>query len=69
MLYTDGVTEAVNPNNDFYGEKRFIETLQTGLNTKKTSEETVKLIKSSVYEFYDGREQFDDLTVLALVYK
>ena len=28
LLYTDGVTEAVNPKNEFYGEKRLIETMQ-----------------------------------------
>ena len=67
LLYTDGVTEAVNPKNEFYGEKRLIETMQKFKNNNN-SKEIVKYLKNNVYEFYEDREQSDDLTLVALVY-
>ena len=66
-VYTDGVTEAVNPRNEFYGEKRLIETMQKFKNNNN-SKEIVKYLKNNVYEFYEDREQSDDLTLVALVY-
>ena len=67
MLYTDGVTEAVNPKNEFYGEKRLIEKMQE-IKTRNNSEEIANHIKNSVYEFYEDREQSDDLTLVTLLY-
>lgn len=68
LLYTDGVTEAVNPKNEFYGEKKFIETLQNKLKNRNNSEEVVNTVVENVYAFFEDREQTDDLTLLALVY-
>ena len=67
LLYTDGITEAVNSINEFYGEKRLLETMQE-LNNNNNPEEIVNYLKNNVYQFYEGREQSDDLTLLALVY-
>lgn len=67
LLYTDGITEAVNSKNEFYGEKRLLETMQE-LNNNNNPEEIVNYLKNNVYQFYEGREQSDDLTLLALVY-
>ncbi len=67
MLYTDGVTEAVNPKNEFYGEKRLIETMQRFKNTNN-SKEIIKYLKNNVYEYYGDREQSDDLTLVSLIY-
>ena len=68
LLYTDGVTEAVNPKNEFYGENKMIETLQNKLKNKNNSEEIVNAVIENVYAFFENREQTDDLTLLALVY-
>jgi sigma-B regulation protein RsbU (phosphoserine phosphatase) len=67
MLYTDGVTEAVNPKNEFYGEKRLIENMQK-MKATNNSEEIANYVKNSVYEFYEDREQSDDLTLVTLLY-
>ena len=67
LLYTDGVTEAVNPQDVFYGEKRLLENMQK-LNSINNSEEIANYIKNSVYEFYGDREQTDDLTLVSLIY-
>ena len=67
LLYTDGVTEAVNPKNEFYGEKKLIETMQKFKNNNN-SKEIIKYLKNNVYEFYEDREQSDDLTLAALFY-
>ncbi|MBQ3427223.1 MAG: SpoIIE family protein phosphatase [Clostridia bacterium] len=61
FLYTDGVTEAVNSRNEFYGEKRLTDALAAD-----NAADTVDTVLSSVREFTNGCEQFDDLTVLAV---
>ena len=67
LLYTDGITEAVNNKNEFYGENKLIEILQNKLKNNKNSEEIVNIIVEDVYNFFENREQTDDLTLLALV--
>ena len=64
VLYTDGVTEAINPSMEMYTEKRLVEVL--GNSAKKTTREMVEEINASVYHFADTAEQFDDITVLVL---
>ena len=67
LLYTDGVTEAINNKDEFYGDKRLIAALQK-LQTKYNSEEIIELVKKDVFDYYNGLELFDDLTLLALIY-
>ena len=67
LLYTDGVTEAVNSKDEFYGEKKLIETMQN-MKGNNNPKEIVYHLKDNVYEFYEEREQSDDLTLLALIY-
>ena len=67
LLYTDGITEAVNPDRIFFGEERLKDLLSSvKLNG---SAETLKLIKDAVTQFYDGEEQFDDMTSVSVFYK
>ena len=66
LVYTDGVTEAVNPENAFFGEDRLVKTLQAHLPyaaVRTLVDEAV----CAVDEFAESREQFDDLTLLALM--
>ena len=65
LLYTDGVTEAVNTDNELYGEKRLLKALKG----TKDSCEAVNTLKGSVNDFYSGREQFDDITILSAFFK
>ena len=62
-LYTDGVTEAVNENKEFFGEKRLLDAC-TG--TQYTAKGLCKGISSSLIEFINAGEQFDDITMLAV---
>jgi sigma-B regulation protein RsbU (phosphoserine phosphatase) len=63
LLYTDGVTEAVNDTQELFGEER-LESLPLGL--FDTSRAMVEGIVRAVEEFAEGVEQADDITVLAL---
>ena len=65
-LYTDGITEAMNPAREQYGEKRLLD-----LFNKKEYSCLVELhrdLKDEVEKFVDGAEQSDDMTYLTLKY-
>ena len=64
-LYTDGVTEATNPEEDLFGEQRLAQALDGTDNMPL--EETLKSVKMQVDAFANGAEQADDITMLALV--
>jgi sigma-B regulation protein RsbU (phosphoserine phosphatase) len=65
-MYTDGVTEAVDPVEELYGEKRLLETL----NSKPTADirEVVQAVRNDIEVFANGAEQADDITMLVLEY-
>lgn len=66
FLYTDGVTEATNTNNELFGTDRMIEALNSA------PDEDCKAILDSVQSAIDGfvkdAPQFDDITMLCLEY-
>ena len=64
VLFTDGVTEAMNPHNEEFGSKRLNDVL--GGLASCSSQQIVETVKSSVREFADGAEQSDDITMLVL---
>ncbi len=66
FLYTDGITDAINHNQEIYGEERLMETLNA--HKDKSLEEMVEGIKKDVYDFSDGEDQFDDMTMLIIKY-
>lgn len=65
-LYTDGVTEAVNVNEELYGEERLLAILNANAdaNTKTICEE----VKVNVDAFAGEAPQFDDITMVCLKY-
>lgn len=67
FLYTDGLPEATDENNEMFGTDRTL----TALNKYRTSkpEDILKGVKSEVDGFVREAEQFDDLTMLCLEYK
>ena len=67
FLYTDGVVEAVNYNNQFYGEDRLQLFLNNNLNL--SAKENIERLKQDIKKFTGKREQFDDITILELCYK
>ena len=66
-LYTDGVTEATDINDELYGEDRLKDYLNK--NKDKTNEEILHGVKDDIDVFVKGREQFDDITMVGLVYR
>ena len=67
FLYTDGVVESNNINNELYGEDRLKDFLNNNINLNV--EETIKGVKSDLDKFVGEAEQFDDITMLELLYK
>jgi sigma-B regulation protein RsbU (phosphoserine phosphatase) len=67
FLYTDGVTEATNINNNLYGEER----LQSFMNLSFDKEpiELLQSLKNNIDEFVGEAPQFDDITMLIFDYK
>ncbi len=66
FLFTDGVTEAINRNDEMYGEESLIAFLKEY--SSHPIEEVVKESNLSVTRFSDGTPQSDDITLLAVRY-
>ncbi|MEX0770867.1 MAG: SpoIIE family protein phosphatase [Balneolaceae bacterium] len=64
VLFTDGIVEAVNPSNDYYGDHRLHHKIY--FHQQETSEEIVNQIIKDVYDFSDGAKQHDDMTLLVI---
>lgn len=67
FLYTDGVVEAMNKNDELFGFDRMVEVLNA--NKNKAPREIIKNVKAKVDEFAGKREQFDDITMLCIELK
>ncbi len=65
-LYTDGVTEARNFEEEMFGEERLIMALNK--NPNLPVEELDGVVRQRILEFADGEEQYDDTTSLCLRY-
>ncbi|HET7841653.1 MAG TPA: PP2C family protein-serine/threonine phosphatase, partial [Terriglobia bacterium] len=61
VLYTDGVTEALNEREEEFGEQRLIEAVRR--NRALPAQELVSAILASVREFAP-HEQHDDITLI-----
>jgi sigma-B regulation protein RsbU (phosphoserine phosphatase) len=64
LLYTDGVTEAVDPEYNEYGEERLGILLKQC--AKLSCQEIINAVKADVKVFTKEAEQSDDITLLAL---
>ena len=62
LLYTDGITDEKNINDEFYGSKRLMEFFKD----KKFDEKTIKELINDIEIFMDGEDKFDDMTVLVV---
>jgi sigma-B regulation protein RsbU (phosphoserine phosphatase) len=66
VLFSDGVSEAMNSKEEFYGEERLLATLAT--TSGATAAEAVSRVMADVRAFNDGARQSDDITLLAVQY-
>lgn len=67
FVYTDGVPEATNFEEELFGSDRMVAALNEDANAAPDT--ILKNVRKSVDEFVEGAEQFDDLTMLCLEYK
>ena len=73
-LYTDGVTEAMDANEDQYGEDRLKELLSFGDDHPEPSGvngiagTVCEMVKADIERFTKGAEQSDDITMLCIRY-
>ncbi|HCY88194.1 MAG TPA: hypothetical protein DHV36_23860 [Desulfobacteraceae bacterium] len=67
FLYTDGVTEAQNPAEEFYSDHTLLEKVSALVDN--TCQETVLSIKSDLKTFADVAPQYDDIAMLMVRYR
>lgn len=67
LLYTDGITEAFNPEEELFSEERLLNIMNKS--TDETSEQLVTNIRKEIKKFTKDAEQSDDITILAVAYK
>lgn len=67
FLYTDGVPEATNAENELFGTDRMLRALNE--QPSAAPEKILKNVRRAVDGFVKDAEQFDDLTMLCVEYK
>jgi sigma-B regulation protein RsbU (phosphoserine phosphatase) len=61
--YTDGVTEALSPENLWYSKQRFLARLEK---PAPTVSQQIERIKEDIFDHIGDAPQFDDITMIAL---
>ena len=61
--YTDGVTEALSPQENIFSKERFLALLQR---PASSASELIQRIQSDLFEHIDNAPQFDDITMIAV---
>lgn len=64
VFYTDGITDALNDNNEFFGEQRLIACLQEV--GDRNASDIVEGIVKCVNTFVGNAPQYDDITLLIM---
>jgi hypothetical protein len=64
VLYTDGVTEAMNPNRELYRDERFLEAIRH--NAQYDVSEFITNVKDDIKVHTQGYAQNDDITYVAV---
>ena len=67
FVYTDGVPEATNDENELFGTERMLTVLNE--DTDASPESVLQNVRTAVDGFVKNAEQFDDLTMLCMEYK
>ncbi len=64
ILYTDGITEAQNETEQFFGKQRLTRLVRA--NAEKSPQKIQAAILEAVHEFAGDRLQFDDVTLMVV---
>ena len=62
FAYTDGLTDAINPSGEYYGQRDLLPML----GESKRLSATLSEIQRSIRAFAEGEKQQDDITLLAV---
>ncbi|MDR3115049.1 MAG: SpoIIE family protein phosphatase [Treponema sp.] len=66
FLYTDGVNEAMNPQDQLFGSERILEVLNAGTAKDSRIEDYIRDMLHEIEAFAGNAEQADDITMLIL---
>ncbi len=66
FVYTDGVPEAANSDNEFFGTDRMLEALNR--NPDGSPKELLSAVRASIDSFVGEAPQFDDITMMCFKY-
>ena len=66
FVYTDGVPEAADSDNRFFGTEKMLKALNR--NPHAVPEETLSNVLADIHSFVGDAEQFDDITMLCIKY-
>ncbi len=64
LLYTDGVTEAMNPARELFGDERLAAVLRA--NHQRGPQEIINAVLTEVTAFAGGQSQADDITMVVI---
>ncbi len=64
LLYTDGITEAMNSSRDLFGEERLLNVLREYGHLRVTP--FVEKLREELDSFTEGNIQYDDITLVAI---
>ncbi len=67
VMYTDGITEAMDNNGDEYGEMRLQNIVK--INRDKSAQDIIKAVSSDVKDFTHETPQSDDITMVVVQVK
>ena len=62
LLYTDGLTEAINPHEEEFGQERLVELVRDG--SHWSAQELVREVRHRLQEFTHGQPLADDTTIV-----
>ncbi len=66
FFYTDGVTEAMNPQKELYSDERLKELVASF--SGNHAEEIIEIVKQDIKIFAGEEPQYDDITMLSLIF-
>ncbi len=69
FIYTDGITEATNDYDELYGENRLLNILKSVQGKEKSPRDILDIVRNDLDDFVLEAPQFDDITMLSMVYK
>jgi sigma-B regulation protein RsbU (phosphoserine phosphatase) len=64
LLYTDGVTDSLNQDGDFFGDTEWLERVRAGVG--RSAKEIQESLIADIHEFVGDESQVDDITLMVV---